>query len=66
MMEHFARHEGVLDPDDLTFLQSVYDDLVASRQFKPEDKCELAAALLRLFKSGIRDRELLYRVALLM
>ena len=59
-----AGRYGVYEPDDLAFLTSIYDDIV-SQQLAPSDESALAGELLYLFKSGVQDRELLYKAALL-
>jgi hypothetical protein len=49
---------GTLDSEELTFLQDIFDEVCATEAPKSLVEREaIAAKLLRLFKSGERDRE---------
>ncbi len=59
-----ANKHGIYRPEDLKFLKSVYDDILASGDHHASDNAKLAEKLLYLFKSGVADREQLYIAAL--
>jgi hypothetical protein len=63
-IDNLAGKFGISDPRELAFLKTIYDDLIA-QQLAPSDRDALAAELLYLFKSGVQDREQLYKAALL-
>ena len=59
----FADRYGIYEPEDLAFLRGIYDEIVAAPSAR-SDESAVAGELLYLFKSGVRDRELLYQAAL--
>jgi hypothetical protein len=63
-IEDFAGRYGVFQPEDTAFLKSIYDDIIA-QQLAPSDKSALAVELLYLFRNGVKDRDELYKAALL-
>jgi hypothetical protein len=55
---------GVFEPDDLVFLQRVFDHLCKKRRLAKSDEDQrlaLAAELVHLFRRGVADEEELQR-----
>ena len=59
-----AGEYGVYLPNDLAFLGSLYDDIIASQNLSASQQADLAGKLLYLFRGGVGDRERLYIAAL--
>jgi hypothetical protein len=59
-MRQISADYGVLNPEDLLFLQGIFDEVCASSGPMDEgEPASVARKLLVLFKGGTRDRELL-------
>jgi hypothetical protein len=58
-----AADNGVLNPDDLLFLQGIFDDVRARGPADQEVATAIARTLIMLFNGGTRDRDLLTAAA---
>ena len=59
-MRQISADYGVLNPEDLLFLQGIFDEVcAASGMLDDGEPAAIARKLLVLFNGGTRDRELL-------
>ena len=59
-IQRLAANCGIFEPEDLSFLQSIFDESCAVHEHLGEEQStEIARKLFVLFKGGTRDRELL-------
>ena len=58
--QRLAVNRGIFEPEDLSFLQSIFDESCAVHEHLGEEQSTaIARKLFVLFKGGTRDRELL-------
>ena len=59
-MRRISADYGVLNPEDLLFLQGIFDEVCAANGHMDEgERAAVARKLLVLFNGGTRDRKLL-------